>query len=193
MTSTTGTPDYRVSGPFGNDFAINLEFAEFFQRSSQISTVTTNFTMEWWWYPTAVGAAGRTIFRNDTGAASGWGVATDSGATTTKVARATASTVGPASANAPPLNQWSHVAVGRREVTPGTNEWFYYINGQLDTDPVADAAPATPNGVVQLNAGNFLSGRYAYFAVYERALAQSDFLDHLNPKPHFGFMGAISG
>ena len=200
MTSVVGTPTYRAAGPM-SDYALEFDsFTENVQRSSQVSTVTTNFSIEFWWYPIEVGAAGRTIFRNDTGAASGWGVSTESAAATTKFARVVSSTVGPASVNTPPLNAWSHIVVLRREVSVGDNHWEYYFNGNIDTDPVADTAPATPAGVVQLNAGNFLRARYAYVAVYEKALSANRISAHYqagvgqpSDDPPMGFSGRGAG
>ena len=178
ITSTNGTPDYQQQGPLGGSFSINLAFAEFFTRAD-FSTSTTRWAIELWWFPVTVGASGRTIVRTDqNGTTTGWGIGTNGNAANSKFTGLHGNGFRTESVNTPPLNTWSHLAVGRREVTPGTNQWFYYYNGAADTDPVTDTAPGVPAGITQINAGNFLEARYAYIALYEKNMAPQRFAAH---------------
>lgn len=178
MTTTNGTPDYQQPGPM-NDFSINCDFTEFFNRSD-VSAVTTNWTVELFWYPTNVGAAGRTVTRTDqNGTTTGWGIGTNPSATDTKFCGVLGNSSRANSVAAPPLNTWSHIVVLRREDTPGVSHWEYYYNGSVDSNPVADSAPGVPAGITQINAGNFLAARYAYVAIYETALSAARIIAHV--------------
>lgn len=164
LSTVTGTPIYQAAGPM-SDFSIQLDGGENFQRATPVSTVQDNFTMETWVYPITVGAAGRTLMANDsTGSGVGWGI----GITTDFTFNYYAGNgiQGAPSTVALIANTWSHIVVLRRATI-----YEYYINGIVDQVNAGNTAPGVSDGPSQVGAGNNLSARFAYPAIYESALS----------------------
>lgn len=121
MTSVTGAPNYRQTGPLG-DFAIRLQSTVKLNRTTQVSTVVDNFTMECW-VKLVTSTDGRTLFGNGFSATTGWGIQIDSDSKFRSEINDGAGS-GVKSVNALSTTAWSHVVVLRR----ATN-WEYYFNG----------------------------------------------------------------
>lgn len=171
MTSVTGAPAYHEIGPL-SDFAIRLESTETLVRSTQVSTVVDNFTMEIWIKLTSVGSNGRNVLSNGFSATTGWGILVD---TDFKFLGAVNDGAGVGSKSVNPLSTSAYhmINVLRRAAT-----WEYYFDGALDTPTGAAGVPGIPAGPVQVGAGSVLDATVAYASIYETALSAGRILAH---------------
>lgn len=170
MTSVTGTPDYTfATGPCGDDTCIRVIGGENLQRSSQVSTVTDNFTMELWYWIEA--GAGDEILCNGNRATNGWGIRSTSG---TKFAGLVCGIIVLSNCAASLTAAWRHIVVVRESGT-----WKYYVDGSSDTSNAGTNAPNTPSGTVLVNGGtDSTQARYAHIAIYETALSSVQVAAH---------------
>lgn len=173
MTTIVGTPDYRQVGPLGDDFSILTAGGESVARSSQVSTVQNDFTMEMWLYLEIVGAGDQLVLHNGNVATNGWGIRMDTGDRFTYlaggVAEGTVRGIG--------LFTWTHLVVQR--VSTDSNRWKYYQNGQATLTNAGTTNPNAPSGTLQFGHSN-LQMRVAYIAIYETALSAARILAHFN-------------
>lgn len=175
MTTIVGTPDYRQTGPFGDDYSILTASGESIATSTQVSVVQNDFTMEMWLYIEAVASGDRLVLHNGGagGASSGWGIRMDTGdrfcGLAGGIAEQTVRGIG--------LFTWTHLVVQR--VSTDSNRWKYYQNGNLTLANAGTTNPNAPSGITQFGDTN-LQIRSAYIAIYETALSAARILAHYN-------------
>lgn len=173
MTTIVGTPDYRQVGPFGDDYSIQLLSAETIARSTQVSVVQNNFTMELWVMITAVNAIDQLVIHNGNVASSGWGIRMNDG----NVFLGLAGGVAEQSGKGMSFNAWQHLVVLRDGAD--SSRWKYYINGLLNLANAGTSNPNVPSGTLLLGSAN-LAANYAYVAVYETVLSATRIAAHWN-------------
>lgn len=177
MTSVTGTPDYRQEGPFGDDFSIFTGNSEAINRSTEVSTVQNNFTMELWLKVTQVNATDQMVMHNGgttSGGTAGWGIRMDTGDRYCGLAGGISELL----VRGIGLFTWTHLVVQRDG--SDSNRWKYYQNGNLTVGNAGTTNPNVPSGVLILGGSASYAAYYAYVAVYETALSAARILAHFN-------------
>lgn len=173
MTTIAGTPDYRQAGPFGNDYSILTAGGESIARSTQVSTVQNNFTMEMWVIFEIVAANDQLVLHNGSVGANGWGIRMDTGdrfcGLAGGVAEQTVRGIG--------LFTWTHLVVLRD--SSDSSRWKYYQNGVVTLANAGTTNPTAPSGTTQFGHTN-LQMRSAYIAIYETALSAARIAAHFN-------------
>lgn len=155
-----------------DDFSIHCAATEKLNRTTQVSTLVNDMSMELWIYPIAVTASGRTVFGNGFTGSTGWGIAIEiDGRFKSEISDGAA--VGNPSVAYLPFSEWSHIGVVRNE-----GDWNYYRNGVTDSLANGPGAPGVPAGPVQIGAGSGLDLNFAYMAVYDSILEEADFARH---------------
>ena len=163
MTSVTGSPDYVQPGPFTGVSGIRTIGGETLVRSTHVSTVTNNLTMELLIQMQALGASDQTVLYNGNSGANGWGIIIDTNYTWQYLCGGVA--LGANSAVALTQNKWQYLVVTRDAGT-----WKYYLDGALVNGSAGTTAPATPSGTV-LMGGVSIQFASAMVAIHETALS----------------------
>lgn len=169
-----GTSTYQVAGPGTSHFAIETHGGVAASRST-ISTVTDNFTMEFWIYPETVADVHQGMFYNGNPASNGYQVQCDQ---TTLKYYGVLSGVGflTASTTALTLNAWQYIVIVRR-----STQWEYWRNATQDATNPGTAAPTAPSGGntrIGNPQGAAMQARQAYVAFYETALSSTRITAH---------------
>lgn len=169
MTTVTGTPDYAQPGPFPGSSSIRLAGGEAVSRSSVVSTVVNDFTIEMLVHVQAIGLNDMILIYNGNSGANGWGITVN----VDRRWRFLAGGVAQGSFAANPLpDNFAHLAVVRRAGT-----WEYYLQGALDTANAGTNAPGTPSGTTSLG-DSAVQEAVAFAAIYETALSPTRILEH---------------
>lgn len=164
MDTTLGTPTYRVAGPPGASYAIEMPASCDFTRAAVVSSSVNNFTLEVWFYLISCLANGRNVFANDSTGVGGWGIQVDIAGTWAAYRDLTALT------NSPTILRpgvWNQLVVRR-----GTT-WQVFLNGELNLDPAGAGTPGAPTTGTQIGAGTNLNCRMALVSVTESALSDA--------------------
>lgn len=172
MTSVTGTPTYRQTGPM-NDYSIRIEGGEALNRSAHVSTVTSGFTMEMFVKMPQSPTDGQ-LFTNGNEASNGWGIRTEGPGTVRGLASGIAETSTSVYGLEGIPNAFHHIVVGR-----AATDWFIYINGIADNLGAGTTTPNTPSGTIIMG-DTGLDVYVAHVAVYETALSSTRILAHWN-------------
>lgn len=170
ITSTTGTPDYSLPGPLAIGSGIRLNGGEYFVRSSVVSTVTNNFTIDGWFKIEAVTQQDEVLVHNGDSASNGWGMVVNNTGTLQFLAGGV--TFGPDSATLINHGHWVHIAVVRRSGT-----WEYWFNGVFDQNSGWTDTPNTPTTELRINSDS-VQTLYAHIALYESALSAARIRAH---------------
>lgn len=173
FTSTSGSPVYRTVGPFGDDFAIQLPGGSSLNRSTHVSTVTNNFTMELWLRVEIVSSTDQPILHNGNVATNGWGIRMNDGNQYLGLAGGIAELTGKGMST----YVWQHLVMLRDSTD--SNRWRYYQNGTVILANAGTSAPGTPSGTLVVGATN-AQYSVAYLAIYETALSAARILAHFN-------------
>lgn len=169
FTSVTGSPTYQDPGPGASDFSIGTTNDQLV-KSSEVSTVINNFTLQLWVNNLGVGSNNIQMFFNGSGS-TGWGIYID----TNRKFKYIASGInfGASSALALTDSVWYFLNVIRRSGT-----WEYYVNNALDTSNAGTDTPNTPSaGFVHIGETGGYDAQFAYAAIYEYALSLTDIED----------------
>jgi hypothetical protein len=169
LNSQTGTPDYQQPGPLSG-YSIRCVGGEWLERTTQVSTVVDNFTMEVLVNIQAVTSDNQKLFYNGNSGANGYGIIVD---VSGKFAYLCGGVdFGGDSVGAIVGNGFRHIVVTRT-----ATQWRYYIDGVLDRENLGTTTPVTPSGTTLLGDA-FLQTAYSFVALYQTALSAEKVAAH---------------
>lgn len=172
MTSVTNTPDYAQIGPM-EDRSIRCVGGETILRSSHVSVVQSNFTVELILDLQAVTVNNMTLFHNGNPGSNGWGISVNANGTVKYLCGGVA--FGTASFQVyEGLGRFTHLVMKKESGAGGA--FSYWKDGVLDRT-VGTTNPNVPNGTVTLG-GASIQTAYSYVAVYETALSSARIAEH---------------
>lgn len=176
MTTLVGT-DIRPRQPgqlYLADYSYYLGGSSALRRTTQVSTVTDNFTIELAVRLNAVLANDSQLFHNGTVSTNGWGVVIDTNGKFQYLASGVA--FGASSSATLTTTSLDFTLI---HVVLDAGTWKYYVNGAVDTANAGTSAPIAPSGTAQINhsAATVLGCYYHHVAVFESVLSPTTISD----------------
>jgi len=171
FTSTSGTPVYHTPGPFGDDYAIQLPGGSSLNRSTQVSVVQNDFTIEMWVRVEIVTSTDQLIIHNGNVAANGWGLRMNDGNVFLGLAGGIAEMTGKGMST----SVWQHLVMLRDSTD--SSRWKYYQDGTVTLANAGTSNPGVPSGTLILGATN-AQYSFAYVAIYETVLSAARIAAH---------------
>lgn len=174
MDSITGAPSYQQGAPFPGGQSVLIHNADRFTRSTQVTTLTDNVTIELW--VNVVTQVGDAYVYNGNGGGNGYGLMGGSAGTTVRALLGGVNFLSDSNGIVPTY-AWSMINLVRRATV-----WEYWINGRKDSSSPGSTSPNLPSGVTFLGPGG--GGGSEYYAsnlvIYPSAQSGDDILARYN-------------